>query len=34
MAEKQLREAKRVLYASDAAMKAFMDYLTDNLDHP
>lgn len=25
--------AKRVRYAADAAMKAFMDYLTDNLDH-
>lgn len=25
--------AKRVRYAADAAMKAFMDYLTENLDH-
>lgn len=25
--------AKRVRYAADAAMKAFMDYITENLDH-
>lgn len=26
--------AKRVRYAADAAMKAFMDYLAENLEHP